>query len=461
MTASVASARDIARSLLTNTDGGEKTTPAADPASAVAPPVAAPPRPGGTGRQSRGFADQPDVVAARERAQSALAMEKLTKMPNPLFIPRQGFNTSVIDGPYGATTNFSNYNYLGLAHHPKVIGAVQEAVGKYGASASASRITSGEIEIYPNLERKLADIYDVEAAIIATSGYLTNSGVIGFLMSERDAVVCDALIHNSVITGARWAGARSMTFRHNDPESLRGVLRMSRERFDRVLVVIEGHYSMDGDVGQLPELAAVAREFDCAVMVDEAHSIGVFGAQGHGVREHFGLPGDAVDIWMGCLSKALGSCGGFIAGSAELIQALHTSPVTTLTVGPPPSAAAAALAALEVLESEPDRVARLWSNAKLFSSALRERNLDLGFSQGTPICPVLVPGEIQVLYASSLLLQRGVYVGPVASPGVGPGQERLRFFVTAEHTEEQLITTADLVAEVVGLATEVGAAIAM
>ncbi|SON62773.1 8-amino-7-oxononanoate synthase [Mycobacterium simulans] len=452
------SARDIARSLLANSDGADTTASAAEVTPAVkAPPAVGKPR-RDTGRQ---FGDQTGVVAARERAARALTMGELTGMPNPLFIPRQGPNTSVIEGPYGATTNFSNYNYLGMAHHPKVIKAVQDAVGQYGASASASRITSGEIEIYPRLERRLAEIYDVESAIIATSGYLTNSGVIGFLLGERDAVVADALIHSSVVTGARWAGARSMTFRHNDPESLRGVLRMSRERFDRVLVVIEGHYSMDGDVGRLPEIAAVAREFDCAVMVDEAHSIGVFGAHGHGVREHFGLPGDAVDIWMGCLSKALGSCGGVIAGSAEIVQAPHTSPVATPTVGPPPSAAAAALAALEVLESEPQRVSQLWHNAKLFTAALRERNLNLGFSEGTPIVPVLVPGEIQVLYASSLLLQRGVYVGPVAAPGVGPGQERLRFFVTSEHSQEQLVTTADLVAEVVALATDVGAALTM
>lgn len=409
------------------------------------------------------FADHPEVVAARERNARTRAMLEFTGMPNPLFLPRRGANSPVIDGPDGAMTNFSSYNYLGLAHHPKVIRAAQDAVAQYGASASASRIISGEIDLYSVLENRLAQLYDVDAALITTSGYLTNAGLIGFLLGDRDAMVCDALIHASVISGVQWSGARRVTFRHNDPDSLRSVLRMSRARFDRALVVVEGHYSMDGDIGPLPEIAAVAREFDCAVMIDEAHSFGVLGAHGHGARDHFGLSGDAVDIWMGTLSKALGSCGGFIAGEGDLIEAIRSAApgVAQLTGGPAPAAAAAALAALDVLETEPERLTRLWHNAQWFTSALRERNLDLGTSQNTPICPVLVPGELQVGYASSVLMQARIYVGPVAAPAVQPGQERLRFFLTSEHTKDQLNTTADLVAEVVELATQRGESLTM
>jgi 8-amino-7-oxononanoate synthase len=409
------------------------------------------------------FADHPEVVAARERNARTRAMLEFTGMPNPLFLPRRGANSPVIDGPDGAMTNFSSYNYLGLAHHPKVIRAAQDAVAQYGASASASRIISGEIDLYSVLENRLAQLYDVDAALITTSGYLTNAGLIGFLLGDRDAMVCDALIHASVISGVRWSGARRVTFRHNDPDSLRSVLRMSRARFDRALVVVEGHYSMDGDIGPLPEIAAVAREFDCAVMIDEAHSFGVLGTHGHGARDHFGLSGDAVDIWMGTLSKALGSCGGFIAGEGDLIEAIRSAApgVAQLTGGPAPAAAAAALAALDVLETEPERLTRLWHNAQWFTSALRERNLDLGASQNTPICPVLVPGELQVGYASSVLMQARIYVGPVAAPAVQPGQERLRFFLTSEHTKDQLNTTADLVAEVVELATQRGESLTM
>jgi 8-amino-7-oxononanoate synthase len=384
-------------------------------------------------------------------------------MPSPLFLVRRGPNNPVIDGPNGQLTNFSSYNYLGLADHPDVVGAAQDALAQYGASASASRIFSGGIELYDQLESRLARIYDVDEAVITTSGYLANAGVIGFLLGERDALVCDALDHASIVSGGQWSGARQLTFLHNDPDSLRKVLRMSRSRFDRVLVVIEAHYSMDGDIGRLPEIAAVAREFDCAVMVDEAHSFGVIGEHGHGAREHFGLPGDAVDIWMGTLSKALGSCGGFIAGNGDLIDAIRTiAPgVEQFTGGPSPAAAAAALAALEVLDREPDRLSRLWRNAECLSSALRAHKLDLGLSEGTPICPVLIPGEFQVGFISSVLLQRGVYAGPVVSPGVPLGQERLRFFVTSEHTEEQLRGAADLVTEAIDLIPKLGAALTM
>ena len=398
------------------------------------------------------FADHPGVVAERARLAFGRAAKERTGMPDPMFLARKGPNTAVLEGPTGTLINFSSYNYLGLAHHPKVIRAVQEAVAQYGASASNSRCFSGETELYPRLERRLAQLYDVDAAVVATSGFLTNAGVVGYLLGEGDAAVCDSLIHASVVAGVQWAGAHSLTFRHNDPESLHGVLRMTRSRFKRVLVVIEGIYSMDGDIGQLPEITSIAREFDCAVMVDEAHSIGVLGAHGRGVREHFGLSGDAVDIWMGTLSKALGSCGGFVAGNSDLINALSVAPVVTLTVGPPPTAAAAALAALDVLEIEPDRLDRLRRNTEWFNSSLRERNVDLGLSQNTPICPVLIPGEPQTVYASSLLLKRGIYVGPVLSPGVPRGQERLRFFLTSEHTEDQLGVAVDLVPEIVELA---------
>lgn len=412
-------------------------------------------------RARQKFADHPRVIEACELNERRRMIWELTGMPSPLFLERRGHNGGVIEGPDRELTNFAGYNYLGLAHHPKVVLAVQDAVAQYGASASNSRITSGEIELYPRLERRLAEIYDVDAAIIATSGFLTNAGVLGYLLDEGDAAVCDSLIHASVVAGARWAGARVMTFRHNDPDSLRGILRASRDRFKQVLVVIEGLYSMDGDIGLLPEIASVAREFDCGVMVDEAHSIGVLGAHGHGVREHFRLPGDAVDIWMGSLSKALGSCGGFIAGGANLIEALTTAPAMLLTVGFPPPAAAAALAALDVLESEPDRHQRLWRNTEWFSGALRERDLDLGLSRNTPICPVLIPSVARVVYASSLLLQRGIYVGPVTAPAVQPGQERLRFFITSEHNHDQLERAADLVAEAVGIATKLDDRIAV
>ncbi|APA96357.1 Glycine C-acetyltransferase [Nocardia seriolae] len=448
------SARDLARKLLAGNGIKEikqsvATASAAKPARAVR----------GPGKQ---FADHPEVAAAVAKRAAIAAIHEQSGMPNPLFLPRDSANDTVIRALDTELVNFSAYNYLGLSSHPQVVRAAQEALDRYGASASASRIVSGEIPLYAELEQRLAGIYEVGDAMVTTSGYLTNAGVIGFLLREGDVAFCDSLIHGSVVSGTQWAGCRRINFRHNDPESLRSVLKMSRSGFDRALVVLEGHYSMDGTVGRVAELAAVAREFDCAVMVDEAHSFGVFGPTGHGIREHYGMAGAEVDIWMGTLSKALGSVGGFIAADADLIGAMKaTAPgVAMLTGAPAPSGIAAALAGLEVLEAEPDRVARLWHNARLFDAALRERELNLGDSQGTPILPVIVPGAIQAGFVSSTLLQRGVYAGAISAPAVPVGKERLRFFITSEHTERQLLSTADLLAEAIALSDQLPATIA-
>ncbi|MFB8007866.1 aminotransferase class I/II-fold pyridoxal phosphate-dependent enzyme [Nocardia sp. NPDC056000] len=459
------SARDIARKLLAGTGngGGVATAPRSNGGAirpaAARPATASPAAAGaaaarpvrGPGRQ---FADHPEVAATVAKQAAIAAITAQSGLVNPLFLPRNSPNDTVIRANDTDLVNFSAYNYLGLSNHPHVIEAAKDALDHYGASASASRIVSGEIPLYGELERRLADIYDAGDAMVTTSGYLTNAGVIGFLLGEGDVAICDALIHGSVVSGTQWAGCRRVNFRHNDPESLRAVLRMSRSGFDRALVVLEGHYSMDGTVGRVAELAAIAREFDCAVMVDEAHSFGVFGERGHGIREHYGMAGAEVDIWMGTLSKALGSCGGFIAADADLIGAMKASApgVAMLTGGPAPSTIAAAMAGLEVLEAEPERVSRLWQNSEIFHAALRERGLNLGESQGTPICPVIVPGEMRAGFVSATLLQRGVYAGAISAPAVPVGKERLRFFITSEHTAQQLISTADLLAETIALA---------
>lgn len=461
------SARDLARKLLAGS--GTKESSASGSATAVRHAAAPNPVTGRTvpARATRGpgrqFTDHPEVAAAVAKRAAIAAISEQSGMPNPLFLPRNSPNDTVIRAMGTDLVNFSAYNYLGLSSHPRVVRAGQAALDQYGASASASRIVSGEIPLYGELEQRLAGMYDVGDAMVTTSGYLTNAGVIGFLLREGDVAFCDSLIHGSVVSGTQWAGCRRINFRHNDPDSLRSVLKMSRSGFDRALVVLEGHYSMDGTVGRVAELAAVAREFDCAVMVDEAHSLGVFGAAGHGIREHYGMAGSDVDIWMGTLSKALGSVGGFIAADADLIAAMKSSApgVAMLTGAPAPSGIAAAMAALDVLAAEPERVTRLWRNARLFDAALRERGLDLGESQGTPIVPVIVPGEIRAGFVSAHLLQQGVYAGAISAPAVPVGKERLRFFITSEHTEQQLLSTADLLAAAIALADQLPEAMAV
>ncbi|MGV9818594.1 aminotransferase class I/II-fold pyridoxal phosphate-dependent enzyme [Nocardia xishanensis] len=404
----------------------------------------------GPGRQ---FADHPAVMAALEKQAAIQHLIDATGLPHPLFLSPEGHNGALIRSGGNELVNYSSYNYLELAGHPRVVRAANEAAERYGTSASATRIVTGEIPLYGVLERRLADIYHAGAALVTSSGFLTNAAVIGFLLGENDVAVCDSLAHASLVAGTQWAGCRRVAFRHNDPESLAALLRSCRHRFDRALVIIEGHYSMDGDLGAIAEIASVARTYDCAVLVDEAHAIGVLGPTGLGSREHFELPGDLVDIWAGSLSKALGSTGGFIAGDADLVRAVkYAAPGMALyTAGPSPSNVAAVLAGLDVMADEPDRLARLWSNARLFTDALRERGMNLADSQSTPIVPVIVPGEIRAGYAAAALLQRGYNAGAILSPVVPAGTERLRFFLTSEHTERQLLDTADQLGEILDI----------
>lgn len=405
----------------------------------------------GPGRQ---FADHPAVVSALRKQAAIQELVDTTGLPHPLFLSPEGANGAVIRSGGRELVNFSSYNYLELAGHPRVIDAADAATRRYGTSASATRIVTGEIPLYRELEARLAGMYGAGDALVTASGFLTNAATIAFLLGDADVAVCDSLAHASLVAGTQWAGCRRVTFRHNDPDALEAVLRSSRAQFDRALVIVEGHYSMDGDIGRIAEIATIARAYDCAVLVDEAHAVGVLGAHGLGTREHFDLPAGLVDLWAGSLSKGLGSTGGFLAGDADLVRAVKfAAPGMALyTAGPSPANVAAVLAGLDVLADEPDRLARLWSNAAHFTRALRAHGLDLGAAQDTPIVPVIVPGEIRAGFAAARLLQRGYNAGAILSPVVPAGTERLRFFLTSEHTEAQLTATADELAEVLALA---------
>ncbi|MFI6871648.1 aminotransferase class I/II-fold pyridoxal phosphate-dependent enzyme [Nocardia sp. NPDC050406] len=434
--------RDIARRILSGTQPPQPTPPRPTPN-----PVRANRTRRAPGRQ---FADHPGVLEALRTQERIQRLVDTTGVPHPLFLSPEGHNGAVIRSGGRELVNYSAYNYLELAAHPRVIAAANAAAERYGTSASATRIVTGEIPLYRDLEARLADIYDTGDALVTSSGFLTNAATIAFLLGEADVAVCDALAHASLVAGTQWAGCRRVTFRHNDPAALEALLRTSRDQFDRALVILEGHYSMDGDIGRIPELAAVARKYDCAVLVDEAHALGVLGPHGLGSREHFDLPGDLVDIWAGSLSKGMGSTGGFIAGDRDLVRAIKfAAPGMALyTAGPSPSNVAAVLAGLEVMSDEPQRLARLWSNARCFSAALRARGMDLADSESTPIVPVIVPGEVRAGFAATALLRRGINAGAIIAPTVPAGTERLRFFLTSEHTEEQLLTTADALAEI-------------
>ena len=392
----------------------------------------------------RGFEGHALVEQARATRQ-ALATLTARGLPSPYFIPHHGVSGPTIDIFGRQMINFAGFNYLGLASHPRVVAAAKGAIDQYGTSASASRVVAGEIPLYRHLEDRLAATYGVDDAVICASGYLTNAAVIPFLLTSADLAVCDELVHSSMISGTQWAQCRRVMFRHNDPESLEGMLRRMRGYAERALVVLEGVYSMDGDIAALPEMVAVAREYDCLIMIDEAHSFGTIGDHGLGVREHYGLSGDAVDVWMGTLSKSLVGCGGFVAGNADLMWAIRllAPGVSLYTTPPTPAQVAASTAAFDVLRAEPQRVGRLRANAAQALTALREGGWNTATSAGTPIVPLVIGDQVATVELSVWLLQNGINAAPITQPGVGPGQDRVRLFLSSEHTTEQI---AELVA---------------
>ena len=360
----------------------------------------------------------------------------------------------VHDGIAGAETaidgrriaNFASYDYLGLNGDPRVVEAAKAAIDRYGTTVSASRMVAGERAIHRELEAELARLYGVEDALALVGGHATNVSLIGALLGPGDLIVHDALVHNSIVEGARLSGARRAAFRHLDPEAADKTLREARPRCEKALIVIEGHYSMDGDVPELAAFVALARRHRAWLMVDEAHALGVLGQRGFGLAEHAGVDPSEVDLWMGTLSKALVSAGGYIAGSGALIGYLKRSlPGFVFSVGIAPPAAAAALAALRILRGEPERVARLNFNAALFARLLREAGLDIGGSAGAAIVPLITGSSIRAGRLSQALFARGVNAPPILYPAVHAA--RLRFFVTAGHSKAQLRETAHIVAE--------------
>ncbi len=344
--------------------------------------------------------------------------------------------------------NFGSYDYLGLNGDPRLHRAAAEAMARFGISASASRLVSGERPVHGEFERELAAHYKAEAALAFVSGHATNVTVIGHLMGPRDVILHDAAIHNSCVEGARLSGARRVPFAHNDVASAERELKAARRGAPRALLVVEGHYSMDGDVPDLAGLVRLARQHDAWLMVDDAHGLGVVGATGKGVFEAAGVDPAEVDIWMGTLSKTLCGCGGYIASRAELVDWLrHTAPGFVYSVGLPPPLAASALAALRILQAEPWRVAKLQANARLFRDLCRARGFDTGASAGLGIVPVVLGSSVRAARVSAALLERGVNALPIIFPAVPEGAARLRFFLSAEHEEADIRAAVAALAE--------------
>lgn len=367
---------------------------------------------------------------------------------NPFFITHDGVAGAVtrIDGR--EYLNFSSYNYLGLSGHPAINKAAKDAIDNYGTSASASRLVAGERPIQRELEHALAELYEVEDCIVFVSGHATNVSTIGYLFGPKDLIIHDSLIHNSVFEGIKLAGSTRRSFPHNDTASLDGILSEIRGQFERVLIVIEGHYSMDGDIPDLPALIDIKRRHKCFLMVDEAHGLGVLGKTGKGIHEHYGISGKDVDIWMGTLSKTLAGCGGFIAGERALVEHLkYAAPGFVYSVGIAPSLAAASLAALKVMLREPERVTRLQENGQLFLRLAQTSGLPIGTCQGFAIAPVITRSSLKAARLSNRLFERGINVQPIIYPAVEEKAARLRFFISCLHTEAHIGKTIEVIKE--------------
>jgi 8-amino-7-oxononanoate synthase len=390
------------------------------------------------------FSTLPGFAELRFQRSIADAM----KIESPFFRvhdARAGAHTQINGKP---CSNFASYDYLGLNGHPEVIAAAKAAIDHYGISSSASRLVAGERPIHRALERALAEHYETDDCAVFVSGYATNVGVIGQLLGPKDLMVYDAAIHNSALMGGILSGATRRSFQHNDLNSLDELLTAIRGKFERVLIFVEGLYSMDGDYPDLPALIEIKNRHDAWLMVDEAHALGVMGARGYGLAEHFSVDTAQVDIWMGTLSKTLAGCGGYIAGSTALVEYLKcTAGVFIYSVGLPPALAASALKALEIMHREPERVTALQRNGARFQSLAKEHGLDTGAGAGFAVCPIMVADSLPAVILSQRLLERGINVLPIIHPAVPAKASRLRFFLTAMHTDADIEAAIKITAE--------------
>ena len=390
------------------------------------------------------FAAFPEYVRLRE----SLDLLEKTDLGNPFFTVHQGMTNdrTVIDGR--EMINFSSYNYVGMSGDPVVVKAAQDAAARYGTSVSASRLVSGQKDLHVELERTIARFVGTDDAVVFVSGHATNETTIGHLYGPGDLILHDSLSHNSILQGCLLSGARRRPFAHNDWRVADKLLEEFRHEYRRVLMVIEGVYSMDGDIPDLPKFIEVKKRHNVQLMIDEAHSMGALGPHGRGISEHFEIDPAAVDIWMGTLSKSFGSCGGYIAGCNALVEYLkYTAPGFVFSVGMSPPNAGAALAAFQVLEAEPERVIRLQERSRQFLELARGRGLNVGMSKDSPVVPVILANSMHSLQLSRAMFARGINVQPILYPAVEERAARLRFFLTSMHSEEQIRRTIDVMVE--------------
>jgi len=326
-------------------------------------------------------------------------------------------------------------NYLGLTNHPRVKEAAIRAIEKYGSGCAGSRFLNGNLEIHEELESKLARFFRKEAALVFATGYQTNLGAISSLVGRNDVAIIDKYDHASIIDGCRLSFGKVQKFRHNDMDDLERVLEKSKN--NGKLIIVDGVFSMEGDIADLPSIVNLAKAYGARVLVDDAHAVGVLGQGGRGTAEHFGLEAE-VDIIMGTYSKSLAAIGGFIAGSADVINFVkHVGRSMIFSASLPPALVASVSAALDIIEEQPELRAQLWRNTHKMLRGYKALGYDTGTSE-TPIVPIIIGDPIKTFQMCRLLFDHGVFVNSVVSPAVPPGRELLRTSYMATHKEEQL-----------------------
>src|SRR3954467_12056912 len=342
--------------------------------------------------------------------------------------------------------NLSSNNYLGFATHPRLRERAAQALAELGVGSGSVRTIAGTMAIHLELERRLAAFKKTEAAVVFQSGFAANAGTVSSILGREDVIISDQLNHASIIDGARLSRATIKVFPHRDIDAARDILKQLPAA-QRKLLITDGVFSMDGDLGPLPDLCELADEFGCVMMVDDAHASGVFGANGRGTVDHFGMHG-RVDVQVGTLSKAIGALGGYVAGTKSLIEFLyHRARPFLFSTSHPPAVAAACIAAVDVLEQEPQIIDRLWKNTRFFKTGLEALGFNTGASQ-SPISPVIVGEGALAMRLSDRLFEEGVFAQGLAFPTVARDKARVRTIVTATHTREELQFALDVFARV-------------
>ena len=371
-----------------------------------------------------------------------------------LFRKHVGASDATVEIEGQTLINFSSYNYLALANHPRVKAAAKQAVEDFGTSTGSGRSITGEVDIHQAFEREIAEVLGTEDAVVSVGGYSTNAFAIGYLCRPQDLIIYDELIHNSALSGCKLAGSRRFSFPHNDYAALDKLLAEHRNKYERVLILVEGVYSMDGDIPDLPQIIEIKNRHKALLMVDEAHSMGIIGPKGLGVTDYFDISGSEIEILYGSMSKAFGTCGGYIAGSKPLIAILKNYAPGVLLYGaaPTPANTAAGLETLQIMQEKPELARRVQDNAAYFIEKAKAAGLDTYNSKDSGVVPIMMRDSELALWMSVTLFDKNICTYPMLYPIVPRDKSRLRFFINTNHTQEQLDYTIDCLVETLAAA---------